>query len=67
MRNLTATQKKLLKEWFRKNYDGGYKFGMAEKMIDTDIELYEKIEALNPTEIHLQNVNNFLEGLVDAR
>ena len=62
MRTLTAQQKKLLKEWFNKNYDGGYKFDMADKI---DYDTYEKIENLHPTEIHYQNVNHFLEELVD--
>lgn len=61
MRNLTRQQKKLLKEWFDKNYDGGYKFDMADKI---DNETYQKIEELHPTEIHYQNVNNYLEELV---
>jgi len=62
MRTLTAQQKKLLKEWFDKNYNGGYKFDMADKI---DYDTYEKIENLHPTEIHYQNVNHFLEKLVD--
>ena len=62
MRTLTATQKKLLKEWFVKNYDGGYKFEMADKI---DSETYERIEQLHLTEIHYQNVNHYLEQLVE--
>lgn len=64
MRTLTTQQKKLLKEWFDKNYDGGYKFEMADKI---DTPTYNKIEALHPTEIHYQNVNHYLEELVDKR
>lgn len=64
MRTLTLQQKKLLKKWFNENYDGGYKFNLADKMIDNNIELYKKIENLHPTEIHYQNVNNYLENLV---
>lgn len=62
MRNLTGQQKKLLKEWFRKNYDGGCKFDLADKI---DYDTYKEIEDLHPTEIHYQNVNSYLEGLVD--
>jgi hypothetical protein len=61
-RNLTPSQKRLLKEWFFKNYDGGYKFQMADNI---DYDTYKAIEDLHPTEIHYQNVNNFLEDLVD--
>jgi hypothetical protein len=64
MRNLTAQQKKLLREWFNKNYDGGCMFDMGEKI---DSETYERIEAIHPTEIHLQNVNHYLEELVNKR
>ena len=64
MRNLTGEQKKLLREWFDKYYDGGYKFEMADKI---DSDTYEKIENIHPTEIHYQNVNNYLEELVDKR
>lgn len=64
MRNLTAEQKKALREWFNKNYDGGYKFDMADKI---DSETYERIEALHPTEIHYQNVNHYLEELVENK
>jgi len=64
MRTLTATQKKLLRQWFDKNYDGGYKFDMADKIYH---DTYEAIETLHPTEIHYQNVNHYLEELVDKR
>lgn len=64
MRNLTSTQKKLLREWFSTNYDGGYKFELADKI---DAETYTKIENLHPTEIHYQNVNHYLESLVDNK
>ena len=60
MRNLTQKQKKLLRDWFIKNYDGGYKFDLADKI---DADTYEMIENINPTEIHYQNVNNYLESL----
>jgi len=61
MRTLTVTQKKKLRDWFKSNYDGGYKFDLADKM---DIDTYQAIEDLHPTEIHYQNVNNYLESLV---
>jgi hypothetical protein len=61
MRTLTPQQKKELKKWFDKNYDGGYKFEMADKI---DHETYQRIEDMNPTEIHYHNVNNYLESLV---
>ena len=61
MRNLTRIQKKLLKEWFDKNYGGGSMFDMANEI---DSETYNKIEELHPTEIHYQNVNHYLESLV---
>ena len=67
MRTLTAKQKRLLKEWFNKNYNGGCKFNLADKLIDDDIDLYDKIEKIHPTEIHYQNVNSFLEELVNNR
>lgn len=62
MRNLTPMQKKLLKAWFDKNYNGGYKFDMADKM---NHKTYEMIEKIHPTEIHWQNVNHYLEELAD--
>ena len=61
MRSLTATQKKELKKWFDKNYDGGYMFDMADKI---DYDTYQHIEELHPTEIHYQNCNAYLESLV---
>jgi len=64
MRNLTSEQKKLLRKWFKEYYDGGYKFDMADKI---DNDTYDKIEDIHPTEIHYQNVNNYLEELVDQR
>jgi len=64
MRTLTATQKKLLRIWFKENYDGGYKFDLGDKI---DRETYEKIEELHPTEIHYQNVNFYLEELVNNK
>lgn len=64
MRTLTAKQKKLLRDWFDKNYDGGYKFDMADKI---DSETYNAIDEINPTEIFHQNVNNYLEELVNNR
>jgi len=63
MRNLTSGQKKLLRNWFNKNYDGGYKFDMTDKI---DAETYNKIEELNPCEIFYQNANHYLEELVDT-
>ena len=62
MRTLTTQQKKLLKEWFDKNYDDGCKFDLADKI---DYDTYNKIYELHPTEIHYQNVNHYLEELVD--
>jgi len=62
MRNLTAKQKKLLKKWFSENYDGGYMFDLANSI---DNKTYKMIEDINPTEIHYQNVNNFLSDLVN--
>ena len=44
MRGLTPKQKKLLRDWFNKNYDGGYMFDLAEKI---DIDTYEDIEKLS--------------------
>ena len=62
MRNLTKKQKEMLKDWFNKNYDGGCMFEMADKI---DFETYSKIDNINPCEIFYQNVNHFLEGLVN--
>ena len=39
-------------------------FDMADKI---DSETYEKIEELHPTEIHYQNVNHYLEELVNQK
>ena len=64
MRTLSFKQKKLLREWFDKNYDGGSKFEMAQKI---DNETYAEIEDLHPTEIHYQNVNHYLEELVNNK
>ena len=67
MRHLTSKQKKLLTAWFVKNYPhntGHYKFELADKI---DSETYEAIENINPTEIHYQNVNHYLEELVNKK
>jgi len=61
VRNLTGQQKKLLKEWFKQNYDGGCKFNLADKI---DYDTYNTIEELNPTEVLYQNINHYLEELV---
>ena len=62
MRNLTSQQKKELKTWFNANYDGGNMFDMADKI---DYDTYNKIYEIHPTEIHYQNVNHYLENLVN--
>jgi len=62
MRNLTSKQKSLLIDWFKKNYNGGYKFDLADKI---DSETYNIIEAINPCEIFYQNCNQFLADLAD--
>ena len=65
MRTLTAQQKKELKTWFNSNYPektGHCKFDLADKM---DYETYNRIEEMHPTEIHNQNVNHYLEELVN--
>ncbi len=65
MRNLTTQQKKLLKEWFNKNYphNTGYcKFNLADQI---DGDTFEKIDLLNPTEVFYQNCNYYLEELVN--
>lgn len=62
MRNLTKQQKKLIKQWFDKNYKGDSIFNMADKI---DSDTYNKIEQLNPTEILYQNINNFCEELAN--
>ena len=64
MRTLSSKQKKLLREWFNKNYDGGSKYDMASKI---DNDTYTEIENLHPTEIHFQNVNHYLEQLVEQK
>lgn len=67
MRTLTTQQKAQLKAWFKTNYPhktGHYKFDLADKI---DSETYERIENLHPTEVHYQNVNNFLEELVNNK
>lgn len=60
MRDLTTQQKKLLRKWHKKNYNGGYIFNMADEI---DSEIYEEIENLHPCEIFYQNVNHYLEEL----
>ena len=50
-----------MKKWFDANYDGGCKFDLADKI---DYDTYKRIEDLHPTEIHYQNVNEYLESLV---
>ena len=62
MRNLTSKQKKLLRDWFNKNYKGGCKFNLTNQ-IDPD-EL-DKIDSLNYTEVFIPNADRFLEELVD--
>lgn len=64
MRTLTGEQKKLARKWFNSNYPektGYCKFDLVDKM---DGDIYEKIENIHPTEIHYQNMNNYLESLV---
>jgi len=39
-------------------------FEMAEKL---DCDTYDRIESIHPTEIHYQNVNNYLEELVNKQ
>jgi len=56
MRTLTSEQKRQLRVWFNQNYPhhtGHCKFDLADKMESVD---YDRIEGLNPTEIHYQNV-----------
>ena len=62
MRSLTKNQKVMLRDWFSKNYDGGCKFDLAEKI---DVDLYNKIDEENPCEIFYQNANHYLEELVN--
>jgi len=64
MRELTKKQKTMLKDWFDKNYDGGGMFNMAKKI---DIEIYNKIDSINPCEIFYQNVNHYMEELVSEK
>ena len=62
MRKLTAKQKKLLKEWFTKNYKGDCKFNLADNI---DSETYDKIDSINYTEMFYPNANNYLEDLAN--
>jgi len=64
MRKLTAKQKSMLRAWFVKNYDGGCKFDLVDKM---DAETYNRIDDVNPCEIFHQNANNYLEELVNLK
>jgi len=64
MRNLTTQQKKLLRDWFNKNYEGGYMFNLADRI---DGNTYDAIEELNPCEIFYQKANAYLEELVIKR
>jgi len=63
MRELTKKQKQMLKQWFDKNYHGGYMFDLLKTM---DLDLLEEVEAVNPTEVFYQNAEGFLEDLVDS-
>ena len=56
MRELTKKQKQMLKKWFDKNYHGGYMFDLLKTM---DLDLFEEIEAVNPTEVFYQNAEGF--------
>lgn len=62
MRNLTAKQKKLLRDWFNKNYKGGYKFDMSQEI---DADELDKIDSINYCEVFIPNANSFLEDLAD--
>lgn len=64
MRSLTKEQKKLLDNWYNEQKAKGKSFGLWWK-VDNDnnfpMELYEKIDSLNPCEIFYQNVNNYIQ------
>ena len=62
MRNLTLEQKKELKRWFNKNYNGDWMFDLADNI---DYDTYNKIYELYPNEVFYQNTNHYLESLVD--
>lgn len=63
MRSLTKKQEAALRDWYKKNYDGNSKFDMADKI---DYDTYNRIYEMHPTEIHYDNVNRFLEKMVDG-
>ncbi len=61
MRKITATQKKLLKQWHKENYrECEYAYNQIARM---DSETYNKIDSINPCEIFEQNANRYLEEL----
>ena len=61
MRELTVKQKRLLLTWANENPDLMQKYtDLVNKMPH---ELWEKIEAINDTEILYQNVNSYLDEL----
>lgn len=62
MRKLTAKQKKMLFKWAKANPD----LALASNPVDKiEAGLYNEIDAINPCEILWQNVNRFIEDLVN--
>ena len=55
MRNLTAKQKRLLKQWYEED--------CVEKVEDISWERWTLLESINDTEILYQNVNAYLWDL----
>jgi len=70
MRDLTAKQKKLLREWFKKAEPTKKekmlfgKMNSLRKVEDLSTEQYEELESINDTEVLYQNVNAFLHDLI---
>jgi len=62
MRTLTAKQKKLLDKWYEENKSKtyiGYFFDL-EKCEAFSLELLEKLEEINDTEILYQAINSYI-------
>ena len=63
MRDLTKKQIKMLDAWYE-GTKSQKSFGFYETMFptidDMDLDIYEKIDALNPCEIYHQNVERYL-------
>jgi len=66
MRQLTAKQKEMIDNWYKKQKQKSKSFGLwwdVKDDDDFDGELYQKIDDINPCEIFYQNINNYIHDL----